>query len=156
MGRNKRLDYELIEGLYLNMYSTVVIGRILDTPNGHVSKVLKVQGVKARKRGVLVTPEAFSDLASDLQENLMSDAKVFKNYKRVMGYGNDVGNEEEVKEWKDMTLEEKGESIIALLDRGLSTRKAAEEMGVSQSTLVKTKNRFLYGTDTVPKKVKVS
>ena len=158
MGRNRRMDYELIAGLYENNYSTVIIGRILATPNGHVSKVLFKQGVEARKRGVRVKPVAFELLSKDLQDNIMYDEKLFEGYQRVMGEVNvpkkeDVAEVAEVKDWKEMSLEEKGKRIVELLDNGLSTRKAAAEIGISQSTLVKTKNRYLYGTDTVPKKL---
>lgn len=154
MGRNRRMDYQLIGELYENFYSTVVIGRILDTPNGHVSKVLKRQGVKARKRGEIVKPIPFNELDKGIQAMILSDEYVTYGYRRVMGK-NSIEIEEE-KEWKDMTLEEKGEKAVGLLENGMTTREAAKIVGVSQSTLVKTKNRFLYGTDTVPKKSKVS
>lgn len=143
MGRNKRMDYELIAELYENNYNTVKIGNILETPNGHISKVLRVQGVETRGRGVQVIPVEFNKLTKRLQEMILEDEEVLEGYKRVMGYGSEIERSEvEEKEWKEMTLNEKGKQIVELLESGLSTRKAAKVMGISQSTVVKTRKKY--------------
>lgn len=147
MGRNKRLDYGLIAGLYESDYGQTLIGKILETPSGHISKVLKVEGVQARKRGERVIPEDYEMLSGDLKQRLKLDEEVFQKYQEVMGY--EIKEEQPKREWKELEKSEKFEIIMDKLDQGMTTREASKEIGIAQSTLVKTKNSYLKETSQV-------
>lgn len=139
MGRNKRLNYELVAGLYESNYGQALIGRILETPHGHISKVLRGMDVKTRKRGEKVSPVHFKDLDKRIKDMLKMDVEVMDKYQEYTGF--DTEEVESVKkEWKDMNKEEKVEVIMDKLNGGMTTREAAKELGIAQSTLVKTKN----------------
>jgi len=143
MGRGRRLNYGLVVGLYEGNYGQIAIGKILETPHGHISKVLRKEGVETRKRGEIVEPLPFNELPKMVQEFIKADSEVLSNYEKVMG----VSVVEEVQEvqlnWKEMNREEKVEVIFSKLDKGMTTREAAKEIGIAQSTLVKTKNKYL-------------
>ena len=141
MGRNKRLNYEMIKGLYENNYGQALIGRILETPHGHISKVLRGMGVKTRKRGEVVHPVSYKNLDKRLKNLLKLDYEVFDRYVLVTGF--DVKEDKVSKEeWKSLSKKEKVDMIMEKLDEGMTTREAAKELGIAQSTLVKTKNSY--------------
>src|SRR5699024_12407744 len=105
--------------------------------------LLRKEGVETRKRGEIVEPLPFNELPKMVQEFIKADSEVLSNYEKVMG----VSVVEEVQEvqlnWKEMNREEKVEVIFSKLDKGMTTREAAKEIGIAQSTLVKTKNKYL-------------
>src|SRR5699024_577793 len=151
MGRGRRLNYGLVVGLYEGNYGQIAIGKILETPHGHISKVLRKEGVETRKRGEIVEPLPFNELPKMVQECIKADSQVLSNYEKVMG----VSVVEEVQEvqlnWKEMNREEKVEVIFSKLDKGMTTREAAKEIGIAQSTLVKTKNKYLKEQEEIVK-----
>src|SRR5699024_11492711 len=105
-------NYGLVVRLYEGNYGQIAIGKILETPHGHISKVLRKEGVETRKRGEIVEPLPFNELPKMVQEFIKADSEVLSNYEKVMG----VSVVEEVQEvqlnWKEMNREEKVEVIF--------------------------------------------
>src|SRR5699024_9875533 len=143
MGRGRRLNYGLVAGLYEANYGQVAIGKILETPHGQVSKVLRKERVETRTRCEIVEPETFNRLPKRIQNYIKDDVEVLSKYEEVMGVKVTETVQEEKLNWKDMTRDEKVEVIFSKLDKGMTTREAAKEIGIAQSTLVKTKNKYL-------------
>ena len=142
MGRNKRLNYGVVEGLHESGYSQTLIGKIYDTPNGHISKVLRGLGVKTRKRGEKSIPLSFDKLDKGLQKELRNEG-LLERYQMVTGFDVNVTSGEEKLDWKSLDKKTKVEIILDKLESGMTTREAAKELGIAQSTLVKTKNSYL-------------
>jgi|SRR5690625_307635 len=169
MAKKRRIDYTLVTALYENNYGQVAIGKMLESPHGHISKVLRKEGVVTRERGKVVQPVPFPKMSKDDQAVIMKDEDFFKVFQEFTGYKHVVekkkkenkpvsaekGKKKVVKRkkmdgWDDMTTEEKGEIIQNKLEEGKSSRKVAEEIGIGQSTLIGIRNMYLYGSRTKP------
>src|SRR5699024_8647158 len=138
MGRNKRLNYEMNKVLNENHYDQELIRKILETPHGHISKVLRGMGVKTRKRGEVVHPVSYKNLDKRLKNLLKLDYEVFDRYVLVTGF--DVKEDKVSKEeWKSLSKKEKVDMIMEKLDEGMTTRESVMELDISQSMLVKIK-----------------
>lgn len=170
MGKSRRMNYELIVSLYENNYGQVLIGKIFNTPHGHISKVLRKMEVQARERGTVVEPIPYSKLSKDVKQLILADKDIKEDYENVTGYKVETVKKKVTKKpakkkkvtraklmdgWKEMSIEERGKYIVNELEKGKSTRQVASEIGIGQSTLVGTKNKYLYGTSTKPKTVTV-
>lgn len=67
MAKEPKLDYDVIETLYQYGYNTKEIAKLVNSVNGHISKVLRGLGVQMRKRGEIVDKTNFYDMDSDAQ-----------------------------------------------------------------------------------------
>lgn len=65
---NKKLDYTVVEVLYLGGYNMTKIADMLGSVNGHISKVLRKEGVPTRKRGEVVEPKPLKELYATVNE----------------------------------------------------------------------------------------
>lgn len=65
---NRKLDYTVVEALYLGGYNMTKIADMLGSVNGHISKVLRKIGVPTRKRGEVVNPVPLKELYETVNE----------------------------------------------------------------------------------------
>lgn len=164
MAKNRRLDYELVTTLYENNYGQVAIGKMLSSPHGHISKVLRKQGVQTRERGEVVVPVPFPKMSKEAQSIIMRDGEFFKVFQDFTGYKHVVEKPKKAKGgskrkvikrkkmagWDDMTVEEKGKVIMDKVAERKNTYEIAGEIGIGQSTVVGLRNQYLYGTRKKP------
>lgn len=92
LGRRRRMEYRIMVGLYQHGYTTVEIAELFHTPNGHVSKVLRGEGVKMRRRGQRGNKIPFDYFDEELQMLLLSDADIYHRFARLFG-GGSMGDE---------------------------------------------------------------
>lgn len=67
MAKEPKLDYDVIETLYQYGYNTKEIAKLVNSVNGHISKVLRGLGIQMRKRGEIVDKTNFYDMDSEAQ-----------------------------------------------------------------------------------------
>ncbi|KLA04852.1 hypothetical protein B4086_5810 [Bacillus cereus] len=67
MAKEPKLDYDVIETLYQYGYNTKEIANLVNSVNGHISKVLRGLGIQMRKRGEIVDKTNFYDMDSEAQ-----------------------------------------------------------------------------------------
>lgn len=69
----RKLNYKLIAGLYNAGYSQGDIAYIFQSVSGHISKVLKAEGVQIRPRGVKVKPPTYAKFPASWKTALGDD-----------------------------------------------------------------------------------
>ena len=65
---NKKLDYKLITELYEAGHNMTSIAKMVNSVNGHISKVLRKEGVQTRKRGEISNPLPLKDVFETKEE----------------------------------------------------------------------------------------
>lgn len=76
---NKRLDYMLITKLYKAGHNMTSIAKMVNSVNGHISKVLRKEGVETRKRGEIALPTPLKDVFETKEEKCYMYEMLLKN-----------------------------------------------------------------------------
>lgn len=124
MCKVRRINYEVVKGLYEQNFSQGDIAKVYGSVSGHISKVLKAEGVQARsgKEG-RVKPVAYSKLPSKLKTLLKKEELVDK-VKEI--YEDKKAAEKD--KTKKGTKAKKGTSV------GKNSKEKVEEPKVEEST----------------------
>lgn len=75
----KKLDYSLVVRLYRAGYNMTSIAKMVNSVNGHISKVLRKEGEPTRKRGEVVTPTPMKDVFETKEERGYMYEKLLAN-----------------------------------------------------------------------------
>ncbi|WP_460271270.1 hypothetical protein [Bacillus sp. NEAU-Y102] len=130
----RKHDYKLIAYLYKAGYSQGDIAAIFDSVSGHISKVLKKEGVAARPRGQKVVPvpyEKFPDAVQKAAQEVGITARVQKVSEVRKGKGAAVkgGSNKEVKGntgWSESKKKEAREYLMVYLYKAGYSVRAVE------------------------------
>lgn len=76
---SKKVDYVVAIKLYEAGYNMTRVAAMVGSVNGHISKVLKSQGVQARKKGEIAQPKHLKDVFETREEKVEIYEMLFEN-----------------------------------------------------------------------------